>query len=49
MVTLEGSAMIGVPGISERMFRALKEVNVSVILISQASSEHSICVAVPQV
>jgi aspartokinase/homoserine dehydrogenase 1 len=39
--------MIGVPGTAERLFRALHDAGVSVSLISQASSEHSICVAVP--
>ncbi len=48
LINLEGSGMIGIPGISERLFGALKQVGVSVILISQASSEHSICFAVPQ-
>ena len=40
--------MIGVPGTADRMFSALKSAGVSVTLISQASSEHSICIAVPQ-
>ena len=40
--------MIGVPGVANRLFGALKEVGVSVIMISQASSEHSICFAVPE-
>jgi aspartokinase/homoserine dehydrogenase 1 len=48
LVNLEGSGMIGVPGTADRMFGALKEAGVSVTLISQASSEHSICIAVPQ-
>lgn len=48
LINVEGSGMIGVPGVAERLFSALKEVGVSVILISQASSEHSICVAVPE-
>lgn len=47
VVNLEGSGMIGVPGTADRMFGALKDAGVSVTLISQASSEHSICVAVP--
>ena len=47
LVNLEGSGMIGVPGTADRMFSALKEAGVSVTLISQASSEHSICIAVP--
>ncbi len=48
LVNLEGSGMIGVPGTADRLFAALKEAGVSVTLISQASSEHSICIAVPR-
>jgi len=48
LVNLEGSGMIGVPGTADRLFSALKAAGVSVTLISQASSEHSICIAVPQ-
>lgn len=48
LVNLEGAGMIGVPGTADRMFSALKGAGVSVTLISQASSEHSICIAVPQ-
>ncbi len=48
LVNLEGAGMIGVPGTADRLFAALKNAGVSVTLISQASSEHSICIAVPQ-
>jgi len=48
LVNLEGSGMIGVPGTADRLFAALKNAGVSVTLISQASSEHSICIAVPE-
>jgi aspartokinase/homoserine dehydrogenase 1 len=48
LLNLEGTGMIGVPGIARRLFDALEDENVSVILISQGSSEHSICFAVPQ-
>jgi len=48
LVNLEGSGMIGVPGTADRLFASLKRAGVSVTLISQASSEHSICIAVPQ-
>jgi len=48
LVNLEGSGMIGVPGTADRLFASLKSAGVSVTLISQASSEHSICIAVPQ-
>lgn len=40
--------MIGVPGTADRLFASLKNAGVSVTLISQASSEHSICIAVPE-
>ena len=39
--------MIGVPGTAHRLFGALREAGISVILISQGSSEHSICCAIP--
>lgn len=42
-----GSGMIGIAGISMRLFGALARQNISVIFISQASSEHTICFAVP--
>ena len=48
LVNVEGTGMIGVPGVAQRLFGALREVGVSVVMISQASSEHSICFAVPQ-
>jgi aspartokinase/homoserine dehydrogenase 1 len=46
LLTLRGLSMVGVPGIAERLFRALAARGVNVILISQASSEHTICFAV---
>jgi aspartokinase/homoserine dehydrogenase 1 len=48
LVNLEGAGMIGVPGTAHRLFGALREEAISVILISQGSSEHSICCAIPQ-
>lgn len=48
LVNVQGTGMIGVPGIAHRLFGALREVGVSVVMISQASSEHSICFAVPE-
>ena len=47
LVNIEGAGMIGVPGTADRLFGALREAAISVILISQASSEHSICIGVP--
>ena len=46
LVNVEGAGMIGVPGTAQRLFGALREDSISVILISQGSSEHSICFAV---
>lgn len=48
LVTLQGIGMVGVTGISMRLFTALARVNVNVILISQASSENSISVAIDE-
>ncbi len=48
LINVEGAGMIGVPGTAHRLFGALREAGISVILISQGSSEHSICCAVPQ-
>ncbi|MGY8796777.1 MAG: aspartate kinase, partial [Woeseiales bacterium] len=47
LLNVEGTGMIGVPGTADRLFAALKNAGVSVTLISQASSEHSICIAIP--
>jgi len=47
LVNLEGAGMIGVPGTAHRLFGALRDRGISVILISQGSSEHSICFAIP--
>jgi bifunctional aspartokinase / homoserine dehydrogenase 1 len=47
IINLEGTGMIGVPGTAHRLFGALREARISVILISQGSSEHSICCAIP--
>ncbi len=46
LLSLEGSGMVGIPGFSKRLFEALANEKVNVILITQSSSEHSICVAI---
>ncbi len=46
LLNLTGSGMVGIPNFSFRLFQALSEVKVNVILITQASSEHSICVGI---
>jgi aspartokinase/homoserine dehydrogenase 1 len=48
LVTVTGNGMLGVPGIAARTFAALHARQISVSLISQASSEHSICFSVPE-
>lgn len=48
MITVEGKGMIGVPGIAARTFGAVAQRDVSVLLITQASSEQSICFIVPE-
>ncbi|CAM1371737.1 bifunctional aspartate kinase/homoserine dehydrogenase I [Tenacibaculum xiamenense] len=46
LLTLEGSGMVGVSGTSKRLFETLSNQDVNVVLITQASSEHSICVGI---
>lgn len=48
LINVEGTGMIGVPGVAQKLFGALRSVAVSIVMISQASSEHSICFAVPR-
>ncbi len=47
-LSLEGSGMVGIPGFSRRLFGALSEEKINVILITQSSSEHSICAAIDE-
>jgi aspartokinase/homoserine dehydrogenase 1 len=46
LLELTGAGMVGVPGTAERLFGALHKAGVSVVMISQGSSEHSICCVV---
>jgi len=46
LISLEGSGMVGIPGFSHRLFAALAGKKINVILITQSSSEHSICVGI---
>ena len=46
LVSLEGSGMIGIPGFSKRLFECLSLKKINIIMITQASSEHSICLGV---
>ena len=43
IIAIEGSGMIGVPGVAARIFSSLSRAQVNVMMISQASSEHNIC------
>jgi bifunctional aspartokinase / homoserine dehydrogenase 1 len=47
LVTLEGRGMLGVPGVAARTFTSIAATGTSISLISQASSEQAICIAVP--
>jgi aspartokinase/homoserine dehydrogenase 1 len=46
LLTLEGSGMVGVAGSSKRLFEVLSNETINVIFITQASSEHSICIGI---
>ncbi|MBL7763863.1 MAG: bifunctional aspartate kinase/homoserine dehydrogenase I, partial [Chitinophagaceae bacterium] len=48
LLSLEGSGMVGIPGFSKRLFEALANEKINVIIITQSSSEHSICVGVEE-
>jgi aspartate kinase len=48
VIAIEGNGMIGVPGVSARIFASLARAQVNVMMISQASSEHNVCFIVPQ-
>ena len=46
LLTLEGSGMVGIPGFSKRLFETLSLKEINIILITQASSEYSICIGI---
>ncbi|UTX46600.1 bifunctional aspartate kinase/homoserine dehydrogenase I [Chryseobacterium sp. MA9] len=48
LLTLEGSGMVGIPGISANLFQCLSHEKINVILITQGSSEHSITIAIDE-
>lgn len=48
ILNIEGAGMMGVPGTAERAFSALKQAGISVVMISQGSSEHSICCVIKE-
>ena len=47
LITVHGKGMLGVPGVAARTFSAVAKVNASVLMISQSSSEQSICFVIP--
>ncbi|WP_159023168.1 bifunctional aspartate kinase/homoserine dehydrogenase I [Formosa sp. L2A11] len=48
LLTLQGNGMVGIPGFSRRLFQTLSQEKINVILITQASSEHSICFGIDE-
>ena len=48
LLTLQGNGMVGIPGFSKRLFETLAQEKINIVLITQASSEHSICIAVSE-
>ena len=48
LITVEGTGLVGVPGFASAVFSTVRDANCNVVMISQASSEHSICFAVRQ-
>lgn len=46
LLSLEGSGMVGIPGFSKRVFEVLADRGINVVLITQSSSEHSICIGI---
>jgi aspartate kinase len=48
LVAIEGNGMLGVPGVSARIFTTLARIKVNVMMISQASSEHNVCIVIPE-
>ncbi|THB67992.1 MAG: aspartate kinase [Spirochaetaceae bacterium] len=48
LVNIEGGGMVGIPGFAGRVFKALADRKVNIIMITQASSEHSICIVIKQ-
>ncbi len=48
LLTLQGNGMVGIPGFSKRLFETLSQEKINIILITQASSEHSICLGIDE-
>ena len=48
LVNLEGASLIGVPGVAQKFMVAMSDAGINVLLVTQASSDHTLCVAVPE-
>lgn len=48
LVNVEGTGLVVIPGMTHRLFAALHEADISVLMVSQGSSQHSICIVVPE-
>ncbi|MBV7268093.1 bifunctional aspartate kinase/homoserine dehydrogenase I [Winogradskyella luteola] len=48
LLTLQGNGMVGIPGFSKRLFETLAQEKINIILITQSSSEHSICFGISE-
>ncbi|MGE5721176.1 MAG: bifunctional aspartate kinase/homoserine dehydrogenase I [Sphingomonadales bacterium] len=48
LVNVEGTGLVTIPGMTHRLFAALREADISALMVSQGSSQHSICIVVPE-
>lgn len=48
LVNVEGTGLVTVPGMTSRLFSALRDADISALMVSQGSSQHSICIVVPE-
>ena len=48
LVNVEGTGLVSIPGMTHRLFAALREANIEALMVSQGSSQHSICIVVPE-
>jgi aspartokinase/homoserine dehydrogenase 1 len=48
LVNVEGTGLLTIPDMTHRLFAALREANIEALMVSQGSSQHSICIVVPE-
>ena len=48
LINLEGTGLASIPGMAHRLFAALREADIEALMVSQGSSQHSICIVVPK-